>query len=157
MTIEYIYKNTLETLEKELPELSEQLPSVEAIMQDLLEFHSPAGNMRMTLHFSDRVNIRWEIDGQKLGGAEGFFASEIIDLIKDVMSEEKLFAIYQTDLELAKKNGVEIPKGVPTRAITQLIEKNKTPNGNNEYYYSNKIRLVSWVGTLNKEFYAPYQ
>tara|TARA_B100000745_G_scaffold277774_1_gene208380 strand:+ start:496 stop:969 length:474 start_codon:yes stop_codon:yes gene_type:complete len=157
MTTEYIYKNTLETLKKELPELSEQLPSVGAIVQDLLEFHSPTGNMRMALHLSDRVNVRWDVDGQKLGGAEGFFVSEIIDLIKDVMSEEKLFAIYLTDLELAKKHQVEIPEGIPTKATPQLIEKNKTPNGNNEYYYSNKIRLVSWGDTLNKEFYAPYQ
>ena len=111
----------------------------------------------MALHLSDRVNVRWDVDGQKLGGAEGFFVSEIIDLIKDVMSEEKLFAIYLTDLELAKKHQVEIPEGIPTKATPQLIEKNKTPNGNNEYYYSNKIRLVSWGDTLNKEFYAPYQ
>lgn len=157
MTTEYIYKNTIEVLGKEFPELSGCLADIDGAVTDVIEFKAPVGNMLMKLFLSDRVNVRWELDGMKLGEAEGFFADEIVDVIRGVISEQKLFAIYQTDLELASKHKIEIPEGIPTRPIPQLISKEAIPESNSEYFYANKITLASWLGTMSKEFYAPYQ
>lgn len=156
MTTDYIFRNTIENFRSEFPELSGQLPDINGEICDVFELTSPKGNMVMKLFLSDRVNVRWEIDGLKLGGSEGFFICDIIELIREIVSEKKVFAIYQTDLNLASKHNVAIPKGVPIRPMCQLISVSAIPESNSEYYYTNKISLVSWVGTKNKEFYAPY-
>jgi len=111
----------------------------------------------MKLFLSDRVNVRWELNGLKLGGVEGFFAGKIVDVIREVISEQKVFVIYQTDLAMESQHNAEIPEGIPTKPISQLISKAAVPETNSEYYYANKISLASWLGTINKKFYAPYQ
>jgi hypothetical protein len=39
---------------------------------------------------------------------------------------------------------------------SQLVAPTGIPTGNFEYYYSSKIRVVSWRGTYDREWDAPY-
>lgn len=39
---------------------------------------------------------------------------------------------------------------------TILVSSEKLPFQNTEYFYATEIEHISWRGTLNKKFYAPY-
>lgn len=116
MTTEYIFKNTVEELAKEFPELSAYLPS-DRVIVDHFEVPSEKSMMKMIVRMSDRVNVHWEVNGCRLSGVWGFFVGEVIEEIREYLSERKVFLEYEVDLDLARKLNQEIPEGVPTKTM----------------------------------------
>ncbi len=156
MTTEYIYKNTIKVFNEHFPELSDQLPKIDGGIIDSFILQSPNKNISVTISLSDRVHISWKSFEQYLEGTQGSFANEIVDAVRDIIDERSVFVLYLTDLEAAKKEGVDVPEGIPTRPIPTVVSTSEIPSSNVEHYFSNKIKTISWHGTYDNEYYAAY-
>ncbi len=73
---------------------------------------------------------------------------DALRLIRDFMDEELVLAKYGTF-------GIELISD-GWRAGT-LVHPSNVPDKNYEFYYASQIRVLSWRGTYDREFDAPYQ
>ena len=73
--------------------------------------------------------------------------SGAISFIRQLLNEDLAVVSYLCSGDDLIEDGVFSGSDVPV---------NEIPTANYEYYYANAIRVRSWKGTYDREFYAPY-
>ncbi|WP_444912472.1 hypothetical protein [Microbulbifer sp. PAAF003] len=144
-------KGTLDNLIEAFPEwkgdLSKSTPGKE------WEFvvTSPESEAKLIFSISDRINIKF---GRK--NLEFFHASESIDTLKDIVSDDLVFIEYYCDKKLAETLGQDVPSGIPEYQGGDIVSPETITNKNTDWYFANKLRVTSWSGALDRDIEAVY-
>ncbi|NTS78810.1 hypothetical protein HR060_18370 [Catenovulum sp. SM1970] len=117
----------------------------------LYEVLSPNDKSKLVFSYYDRLNIKFGKEN-----LEFFHVPDSIDTLEKIKSEKLVYIEYILDRELAMQHSFEVPDGLPELQGCALIDSSEIPQSNDEYYFANKIRITSWLGTYNSEKIAKY-
>lgn len=144
-------KESLNKLIAAFPEWKDQLgkPCPEKEWEYSVE--SPSGQASLVFSISDRLSIKFSKER-----LEFFHAEEAIDTLRDIKNDNLVSVEYYLDRELATRLGQEPPEGLPPYQGGSLVNRDEIPMNNSDWYFANKIRVMSWSGKLDSDKEAVY-
>jgi len=117
----------------------------------LYEVLSPNDTSKLVFSYYDRLNVKFGNENLEFS-----HVPESIDTLEKIKDEKLVYVEYILDRELAMQHSFEVPDGLPELQGCALISASEIPDKNDEYYFANKIRITSWLGTYNSEEITRY-
>ncbi|WP_445356278.1 hypothetical protein ACJJI5_11060 [Microbulbifer sp. EKSA008] len=144
-------KETLNYLIDAFPGWEEQLSKSTPGKDGEFVVVSPKSEASLIFSISDRINIKFGREN-----LEFFHALESIETLKDIVSDNLVAIEYYCDRQLAERLGQDVPSGIPDYQGGDLVNPDTITNKNSDWYFANKLRVVSWSGSLDRDIEAVY-
>lgn len=142
---------TLEKLIVAFPDWKEQLAKPSPDKEWEYSAVSPSGQASLVFSISDRLNIKFGKDN-----LEFFHVEEAIETLRDISNDILVSVGYYLDRGLASELGQKLPDGLPEYQGGGLVKSSEIPLKNSEWYFANKIKVMSWSGKLDSDKEAIY-
>ncbi len=112
---------------------------------------SPKSEAKLVFSISDRINIKYGREN-----LEFFHVIEAIDTLKYIVSDNLVSIEYYCDKKLAETLGQDVPSGMPVHQGGKLVPPDTVTDKNSDWYFANKLRVISWSGSLDRDIEAVY-